>query len=240
MLEVITASTDRNLTGLDELKDALGIVGSTADRYLTALISRASAWAESFVGSPLTVQTYRECLPGFNNRRLCLSRYPLRAVLRVFDATDTGTANELSATGLEYRVEDAEGGIISRDAQWAWTATMAAPMYYGDSVPLTVEPMPNQERQPFMVEYVAGYTHGGLSTASANYSTVNGSTSTGRTLPEDLEAGVLHKAIHIYEDRDDVRREKLGDIETEYRSAGDTNDGLDTPEAFLAPYRRLV
>lgn len=247
---VTVKSTDQDLTTTSELKAMQ--FGATAtstaqDAWLSDRIRRASAWAETYVGQPLTVQTYEELVPGYGRRRLMLSRTPIRAVLGVFDATDTGVASELTT---QLRIEDRDAGFVSQDQGFWWTATqtprVGAPAYGGDAVPLDFSPAPGQEYRPFLVRYVAGYTYVGVdSAASPNWATggmPGATTDTGRTLPYDIEEAVAIKAQAFYNGGDEVQAETLGDLTVNYRSLGvDANGRLITrSEDLLSKYRRVA
>ena len=245
MLSVVVASTDRDLTTTSSLK-AL-VLGATAtstaqDGHLSNLIRRGSAWAETFVGQPLTVQTYRETVAGYGRRSIMLSRTPVRVVKAIYDATDTGSASAYESS--EY-VVDANSGIVSRSAGFKWTADHqwgGGGEWGGDAIPLSPEPMSGQESRPFLVDYIAGYTYGGILTTSLNYSTEGAqlidASSTERTLPEDIEQGVIESAQSMFDNAPGVSSESLGDVSVSYRSG---RSDLDRPGAsWLAPYRRIV
>lgn len=252
-LDVLTQSTDRDLTTTSALKAM--VLGATAtstsqDAVLSRAIRQASRWAETYLGYHPTLQSYEECVASFGQRRLMLSRTPLVAVTGVFDATDTGSASEVLST--EYRVQDREAGFLSRDQGFAWTATLQAKSGAGyggwsgsggSAFPLQPEPVPGDEYEPWLVRYRAGWTYGGVDTGSSNWSTAHGTTSTARTLPEDIEAGVLLRAQYIYEnfDADGIAAESLGDLSVTYRSGNFQSHGEDEPyEKWLRPYRRFV
>ena len=244
MLNTCVASTDRNLTTVAALKSlTLGATATSTvnDAYFADLIARSSRWAESYLGFPVTLQTYQEMVAGFGARRLVLARTPLVAVDRVFDATDTGTATQILSS--EFRVQDRDAGFLSRNQGWPWTATLQAPAYSGwagggAAFPLSPEPVPGDEYEPFLVDYRAGWTLAGVDTGSNNWSTVQGTTSTGRTLPDDLEYGVLLRAQNMFEGLDDaVTAESLGDVSVNYSSA--QKDQMTPYEMALAPYRRF-
>jgi hypothetical protein len=251
MLSVITKSTDVDLTTTSALKAlALGATTtSTAqDTLLSNVARRASKWAESYIGKALTVQTYRETLPAYGRRSLMLSRTPVRAIKAVYDATDTGVAQRLGTT--EYRLEDPDSGLITRDAGFAWSASMQGRIglsAYGgsESIPLDPAPMPGQEYKPWLVDYVAGWTYAGVDTGSDNWSTENGATDTGRTLPEDIEQAVLLRAQMAWEglDLEGKDSEALGDLSVKYTNLRSVR--MDDPmppmyEQLLIPYRGYV
>lgn len=243
-LDVISASTDRDLTTTSALK-AL-VLGATAtstaqDAYLSNLIRRSSKWAESFVGEPLTVQTYRETVASFGRRSLLLGRTPLRSLDAIYDATDTGVATLVST---QCRIEDADAGLLSRDFGWGWTATIQGPgtggPFYPSALPLESFPLSGQEYKPWLVDYRAGWTYGGVDTGSANYSTARGSTSTGRTLPEDVEQAVLLRAQAMHQNNPDgVSSESLGDLSVSYRDRAG-GESVTSYGELLERYRRVV
>jgi hypothetical protein len=237
MLNITVKSTDPDLTTTGALKARL--FGSTStstadDAVLAALIRAGSRWAEAFVGCPLTVQSYEETVPTFGTRRLMLNRTPLRA-LRLYESTED---DALEVTSTQFRVEDADAGLLSRDEGWPWTVPT--------ELELEERPLPGEESAPWYITYQAGYTYNGVSTDSNNWSTHAGSTDTGRTLPEDIEEAVLLKCRGLYEQTvggGEVDSEQLGDLSVNYRS-GDSdrggNLGIGPAELLLLSYRRLV
>ncbi|HAM40667.1 MAG TPA: hypothetical protein DCP69_04860 [Candidatus Omnitrophica bacterium] len=230
-------STDGELlsTGAS-LRSVLGATSTTnADLFAlqTDLVRRASRWLEGpkGLGYPCQVQTYLETVPAFGGQTLMLSRTPIRVVLRMFDSTSTDTATEYCST--DYRIEDADAGLLSRDAGWDWTA--GEKYYLGKAI------IPNSELKPWMVEYIAGWTYSGLTTDSDHYSTggVGGSTSTYRTFPDDLEQAVLLKAAEWARSGagSGVQSESVGDLSVTYASAGNyRSEAAD----LVRPYRRLA
>lgn len=237
MLSVGVKSTDTELTTTGALKQRLfgTTVGRTSeDAVLNAMIKAASRWAETYVGYPLTLQTYEETVASFGTRRLMLGRYPVRS-LRLFESTED---DALEITSTQARL-DREAAILERDDGWPWTAPT--------ELELEERPVPGEETQPWFARYQAGYVHGGLSTESAHYSTQNGTTDTGRTLPEDIEEAVLVKCRSIYEQSVEghgaTLSETLGDLSVTYRSdGGDRASGQAGAfeELLLEPYRRVV
>lgn len=251
-LQVITASTDQDLTTTGRLRRMIYGATATATQDGTVLsdaIRDASRWAQTHIGYPFAgVATYRETVASQGRRSLMLSRTPVLAVKALYDTTDTGLAQVLTT---QVRLENSDAGIITRDQGFAWSASLmppgAAGPFYPSGLPLDAVPLPGQETRPWLVDYVAGYTYDGLTTDSANWSTAGGSTSTGRTLPEDIERGVLYKAQGYVIGEDEVESEKLGDLAVNYRSLG--NDGglregggrLRTRAIdVLEPYRRVA
>ena len=252
MITTCVASTDRYLTTTSFVKSVMGIVTTSDDATISAQILAASKWAESFIGYPLTVQTYQETLAGYGRRTVRTQYTPLRSVQRLFNGgTDTGTNTEIQTS--EFRVEDADAGMLSliSGGGFSWTAGGVGPGQFGwgslytgpeASIPLSpFTPLPGEEERPYLVEYVAGYTLKGVDTGSANYSTVQGSTSTGRTLPEDIELAVALRVQQYREGSVSVASESLGDMSVNYRSesAADTMVDAQRPEGLLVSYRRV-
>ena len=234
MLIVTTTSTEADWVDQTLLEAEIGEALSDADRVvLPALMRRASRWAETVVGHPFGVAKIEETLPGFGRRRMLLSRYPIRAVTGVFDGTDTGSATELTT---EVMIENDEAGILARDQGFGWTPTVM-PVMFTSAFPLGITPMPGEERRPFLVRYLAGWTMGGIESTSLLYSTMGGTTSTGRTLPEDIEHAVTLRTIRAFQGREDVNKETLGDFSVDY--AVGSVDVPDPATELLLPYRKV-
>jgi len=240
MLDVIAQSTDPDYTTTSALR-AL-ILGATAtstgqDAQFAQLIRSASNWVDSTLSYPIAVASYRETAAGYGRRTLRLSRTPLRAVAAVYDATDTGTATQLQTS--DYKIEDADAGLLARNQGFQWAGPFQSPGAGGSfpsSIPLDPAPLMGQESKPWLVDYVAGWTYGGVSTASPNWSTANGgTTSTGRTLPADIEQATLLKARLFYIGGREIEREQLGDLQVNYRSLS-----VDEPDDLLSPFVRYA
>jgi len=228
MLELWKATTTANVDSTQQIQ------------YLSTLIRRASAWADRYVGRPLHLQTYSETVAAAGDDVLALSRRPILAVLRLFDSTATSDATELTST--EYRVEDAEAGFLGRDGGFAWTAqqTLSAGAF---SLGLTGAILPGRVTRPWLVEYAAGYVPiDGMATSSPNWSTAgpNGTTTTGRTLPEDVEQAVALKVKEWWEGQaaGGVTSERIGDLAVTYAGRGE--GALGPAEELLASYRSLT
>ena len=234
MLEIVTESSDRQLTTTSAVKDMLGITSTSDDSLIDALITQASQWAENYIGQgPLTVQSYRETLSGFGGRRMMLSRRPVRALPSLWSATDTGAATTILSS--EFKVDHA-AGLVERDAGFAWDAP-AVPKPF--AIPLDPAFWPGEEMARWLSDYKAGWTYAGISTGSDNYSTVHGTTSTGRTLPEDIEEAVIHRTASVYGGEAGVEMRKVGDLQIKYATG---SDGMpfDPAAALLDTYRSVV
>lgn len=227
---VITArTTDERLTSLAALKGELGIASSatSADDRLGAILDRASAWAQTYVGYPLVVRAYRETVPGFGRRNLMLARTPVRAVRALYFGTDTGTAQQIPST--EFDVDEGPG-FLARPSGWDWSVPAVQD--------LTVRPQPGEELRPWLVDYVAGYALAGISTDSPLWSTEKGTTSTERTLPADIEEAVLLRAARTYRGLETVTAKSVGDLSITYAYARTLGKVADPAEDRLNPYRR--
>lgn len=234
MLQVcVSASSTEGLSRTCELRDALGTTATSDDALMNRSILRATAWAERYVGQPLQAQVYQETLAAYGGRDLMVSRTPVRAVLRLFDSTATSEGAELTST--EYRLEDADAGLIGRDKGFSWTADE---LFSGGTfnVGLVGAILPVRPRRPWLVEYEAGFVFPEAATSNGIWSTAGGTTSTGATLPFEIEQAVLLKAREFYEgSADGVSSKRVGDLAITYRSEA---EGMGEAEKLLAPWRR--
>jgi hypothetical protein len=227
-LEVTIETTDAQLTTTAAVKLLLGTTATSDDALISSLITQASKWAESVVGYPLSARAYLETVPGYGSRRLMLGRTPLRAVTGLFFGTDSGDYTEVDSTA--YAV-GREAGFLERGLGWEWSVPVD-----GD---LALRPLAGQEFPQWRAEYVAGYTYSGISTDSSLWSTAKGSTSTGRTLPEDIERAIVIKVTDTYGGTEGVAEKSVGDLRIRYSSFG-TAEKPDIATALLAPYRRYA
>ncbi len=165
---------------------------------------------------------------------MTLSRYPVRSVDSMWSATDTGAATTVLSS--EFKV-DREAGFIERDQGWAWDAPGVGNPF---AIPLSGSPFPGEERSPWLVDYVAGYTYDGFTTDAALYSTAGpgGTTSTGRTLPEDIEDAVSRKAAAIYMGDEGVIERKVGDLAVKFATVGGAP--RDLAAELLNSYRTVI
>lgn len=227
IVTVLTSATGGMLVNLADVKDALDITDNKYDETLTRFITRASGRIETYLGRTLAVQTYQTVLPAYGRKRLTLPAYPVRAVLRIFEGTDTGTANALTST--DYHV-NTESGFIERDEGWAWTLQTKA-----DVIPF---PEPGQEYGQYFVEFGAGYV---LPAGKDSGSTDDGTTSTGRTLPHDIEDACIGLVRSMWQSRKretDLISKKVGDISLTWQPQ--TGELPDAVMAILAPYRSVI
>jgi hypothetical protein len=225
MLTVLATATSDALTTLENAKEFLGVTDSKDDQFIDRLILRASRRITTYLGRPLVLQTYQTLLPSQGSVNLLLPRYPIQTVLRLFDSSDTGSAQAVT----QYRV-DREAGLLNRDAGWSWTVQL-------DAHAVTDLPTPGGEYRTWLVEWSAGYIG-----PNGTSSTGHGNTSTGSTLPEDLEEACLEliKDRYLARSRSDaVQSEKVGDVSVTYRDGGSQQVPM-TVAALLAPYQSVV
>lgn len=229
-LTITATSTDDVYTTTAYVKGLMGVTGTSDDATLSAVIRAASRWADSYVGYPLYAQKYRETVPGYGVRKLMLNRTPLRAVPALYLGTDTDDNDAFLAS--EFRVENREAAFLSRDEGFDWTVPVQQE--------LVSRPRPGEEYRPWMIDYVAGYTYGGLTTDSSLYSTAHGTTSTGRTLPEDIEHAVALRAHSMYRGQDgvagDIKSASVGGIKVEkqgWTAGGNSVRTVLSPEELM-------
>lgn len=229
--DILAASTDTQLTTTEAVKRVLRTTTTADDALLDELISRASAWAEAYVGYPLTVQQYVETLPSYGSRRLALAQTPLRAVTGLFYGTDSGDYEQVSSTAFSVA---ARTGFVERSIGWEWSVPAD-----GD---LTLRPLAGQEFPLWRAEYMAGYTLAGVASDSDLYSTEKGTTSTGRTLPPDIERAVIARVVDAYTNSEGIAEKSVGDLRIRYASFGSPSDPMvkDRAETMLDPYRRMA
>lgn len=231
MLTVCSSSTGTKFTTTAYVKSLLDVLDNENDALFDQLIESASEQIRNYCRQPFYRQQYSETIAGQGVRRLILSRTPVLSVSGVFYGTDTGTATEITST--EYRIEDADAGFLRRlSFDWLWTA--------GSYVDLEETAIPGSEYERYLVRYHAGYL-----TPPGSTSTAYGSTSTGATLPYDLQqaAAELTKEMYLRRQRSGAMKSKtVGDLSITY-DLGDQSDGKGTAlpnnvRSLLAPYVR--
>lgn len=204
---VSASSTEEKLARTSDLRAFMGSTSTARDVAHALAIKAASRWVENKIGQPLLAAVYLEKVAGFGGRTLMLSRTPILNVFRFFDSTSTDTATQILSS--EFRV-DAERGMLSRDAGFAWDAALQQD--------LVANIIPSEPKKPWMVEYSAGYFFPGSS------STEYGTTSTGQiTLPDNIHTAVLMKAARLFERTGNIQSEAVGDFRTSYKDSDDSD-----------------
>lgn len=225
-----SASSTQGLGLTCQLREHLGTTATSEDERMRQMLLRATDWAERMTGRTFGAQLYQETVPAYGGQSIMVTGRPIIAVLRLFDSSATSEGTEYTTT--QFRVEDAEAGLITRDEGFAWTndgvrggGRMALGL--GDAV------LPGWERRPWLVEYVAGYIFPAVATSNAVWTTEGGTTSTERTLPYDVEEAVLLRAARTYGGGLDVTSRRVGDLMVTYRERREE-------EYLLAGYRSIV
>jgi uncharacterized phiE125 gp8 family phage protein len=224
MLMVCSTATGDTLVSLADLKDAMDITDAGQDETLNRFLRRASQRIETYVGRPLLDQVYQAVLPSYGGSVLQLPVHPVRAVLRVFDGTDTGVGTELSST--EYTVDYARGQLL-RAAGWPWTYTS-----YTEVAPF---PEPGQEYLRWLVEFSAGYVP-----PMGKDSTGDGTTTTSSTVPLDIQDAAISLTRSLWYARTreaGITSKHVGELSVSYSQ----QTGLvpDDVAAILSPYRSI-
>lgn len=226
MISVCTSSTETQLARMADLLDMLGATASSCgmDKALTD----ATRWAERYITNSMDptamirAAVYDETLAGSGGAQLMVSRVPLWAVQRFFDATDSCEANELCST--DFRIESAGAGFLTRrtDGGFAWDRI--------SQQGISEYPLPAAPTRPWRIVYEAGYRLTEYSGTCANWVT----TTTYRTLPEDIERAVLLKAAEFYQGGSvtGVTSMKVGPLAVNYGS-----EQMDEASSLLEPYR---
>lgn len=119
------------LTTLSNLKERLGITGTSDDAQLTNIIARASTMIEARLGRPILSATYTEDYDGTGGHVLTLRKGPIQSVTSV-SSLEWSSATTATATAVAddtYRVAGKadEGwrlpGYIVADG-WHWTRSI--------------------------------------------------------------------------------------------------------------------
>ncbi len=202
------------------LLDMLGATASSCG--MDAALSASSDWVTRYItqksGASLHRQIYSETVRGSGRQSLMVNRLPLSGVQRLFNSTTTADATEFCST--DFRIESQEGGLITRTNDAGYSPTTNAAWNF------TRNPRPTHVLRPWLVVYEAGWQF------AESSSTCMVTTSTGRSLPFDVEHAVLIKASNLYQGGGDVSMMKVGPLELNYSS-----EGQDEAEMLLTPYR---
>lgn len=231
---VSASSTDGALCTTAFYRTVLGVTSTADDANQQLLVAAASAWANDYVGYPLLAQTYAETIAGYGVNSLLLSRRPIRRAFRLFNSTSTNEATEYCST--DYRV-DRDAGIYESAAGWPWSGTVG--YHLGPYV------VPRMQQSPFYAEYQAGYIFPGTATSDGAYSTqgIGGTTSTGPTLPQNIQYAVALKAVQLSKTGVNVgvQSKKIGDLSITYGAGMNGADGAGvSPESLLDPYKSVL
>ncbi len=200
------------LTTTAALETELGITTGSKTAVCERAINATSAAIQKYCDRNFCREVLTdERVAGYGTQRLLLSRRPLVSIQAV-------TIEGVTIDSTEYRIDDAEAGILFRRAGWDWTAP-----YQPDAA----DPgrLAGSEEKAYLVSYTGGYV---LPTAVS-----------GRDLPYDLEQAALIAAVAAYRARGKYSKLVESTVEGEQRP---WYDYLLPPNcrALLAPYKRIV
>lgn len=199
---------------------------AAAGTVIPRIILAASDACRTFMNrSPCTYATaISEKTAGYGRNRLVLQRLPLVSITSI---TIDGTA----VTASEYEIEDAEAGLVYREAGFPWTGIRRAG--------LSQDPMPGTEARDITVVYVGGWVTPAQNAADGALA---------RTLPFDIEEACIQTCVSMYRRRGvdgSISSETLGAASVSYRGANTAiGSGLggilpDNAVALLRPYRLI-
>ena len=221
-----TTSTEGQWAALGDVMTLLGATASSSG--MDSALTDATAWVERYITNDRNGrarrQVIRETVAGSGSQQLMLSVLPVRKIARLFDSTDTCEASEYCST--DFRVEDPEAGFVTlvSGGRFAWDAV------WGHDIEMY--PRPAQVTRPWLVLYEGGWVRDETSSTCSAWV----STSTGRTLPEDVERAVLMKALEFYQGSSrGIESMAVGPLKINYGS-----EQIDDCERLLTPYKRII
>lgn len=224
MLSVCTSSTQEQLARLGDLLVLLGTTASSSGQDIA--LTRATRWVETYLtgeqGGSIRRQVYQESIAGYGSQRLMTSRTPLASIQRMFDDTSTGDATEYCST--DRRIENADAGFIelTNVRTFAWDAIDLGQVHFS--------PLPSAANRRWLVVYEAGWQLECSSTANDWLTTT-----TGQTLPGDVEHAILMKAAELYQgSAAGVESMQVGPLRMNWSS-----EASDPVIDILSPYRRV-
>lgn len=192
-ITVKTASDFRDLTTVREVKLNIGLDldASDQDDRIASLIHAASSAIETYCNRVFARQTYIETVAGTDHPRLMVSHTPVQSITSI--VCD-------SSPVVDYDLEDANSGVLYRDAGWLRGA------WIGWDVESRVVPL--SEELNHTIEYEAGYLLPGQDD---------------RDLPHDVEYACVLTVAHWYRKETrgggDVQSKKVGDLAITYTTA---------------------
>lgn len=208
-------------------------LGATASSSgMDVALTQATAWVERHlsgrIGGFIRRGVYAETVAGYGGQRLMLSVTPIYRIQRMFDDTSTSAATEYCST--DFRIEDLNAGFVElrSNSGFAWDSILG--WNVGTLRTISSFPVPNAIQRHWLLVYEAGWSLLG-SSSTDRYAT----TSTGRTLPDEIERAVMLKAAEFWQgDGGGVTSYKVGPLALNYGSADE-----DEVCRLLAPYRRV-
>lgn len=116
MQTVTTAADKTDLVTLAEVKTRLRLEDSAEDGRLSALIAEASAVCCDHVGFQIARQRYTHTVKSFGDFELLIG-------LGYIDTSQAVTVSIAGDPVTDFTVEDAEAGILLREAGWPWSGS---------------------------------------------------------------------------------------------------------------------
>jgi hypothetical protein len=228
---VITACTTSTESQLAAIGDLMVLLSSTASSSgLDLALTAATDWVERYItnarGGSIRRQVVRETVAGGGTQNLMLTHTPVRKVIRMFDSTSTGTGGGTEYCSTDFRLEDPDAGFVTltNDAGFRWDAV------WGHHI--SRQPRPGAVARRWLVQYEAGWIFNETSSTCSAWLT----TSTGRTLPFDVERAVLLKAAEFAGgSATGIKSMTVGPLSINYGS-----EQQDPIAQLLTPYRRIV
>lgn len=117
MRTVTTAADKTDLVTMAEVKTRLRIEGPAEDGRLSALIAEASAACCDHLGFQIARQRYTHTVKSYGDIELLIG-------LGHIDTSQTVTVTLGGEAVTDFAVEDAEAGILLREAGWPWSGSV--------------------------------------------------------------------------------------------------------------------
>ena len=223
-----TTSTESQWCAISDLMVLLASTASSSG--LDLAITGATDWVERYIansnGVSLRRNVIRETVAGYGSQFLMLSRTPIRKVVRMFDSTSTCSGASTEYCSTDFRIDDEDAGFVSltNDAGFDWDAVW--------QYNISRYPRPSAVQKRWMVTYESGWIRNETSSTCSAWA----STSTGRTLPFDVERAVLLKAAEFAGgSATGIKSMTVGPLSVNYGS-----EQSDEVAVLLTPYRRVV
>jgi hypothetical protein len=172
----IVALRAHALTSLQRVLDELALDsdGGTQDSLLTGYINSASGFIARQCGRTFQrADDIEEAIAGMGGTRLRVARAP------IIDVTTVTVAGLILD---DYSIDDAEAGVLYRQAGWPWCSAVGAG--------LDTEGIPGEEKRNVEVVYSGGY----VTRPQSDTGGVDGDTSfvgEAITLPDELEDATI-------------------------------------------------
>lgn len=130
-ITVVTPASSSNLALLADVKELLGISGSSEDDLLNDMIAYSTAMIEDYLGYKPGLATVDETLAGNGRQELMLSRFPVASITSI-------TLDSTTVDSDDYDLQEPEAGIVFKETCWAYTGKKyryTARYQYGYTLP---------------------------------------------------------------------------------------------------------